>query len=468
MPKVGPIDRILASRYVFGQGMKPDNLCTDIASGFNAGAKCIGRFIGQLQPYALYVPKKPVPNDGFGLTLLLHSLSANYNQYASSHNQSELGDRGPGTLVVTPASRGPDGGYAGIPEADTFEAWADVARHYKVDPDWVTVSGYSMGGFGTYRLLARWPDLFARGMSTVGVPGSADDQVASLRNTPIMAWNADGDELVPIDESEAAEKELAATGLRFTEWLFGASDHLTLATNDEYGPAADFLGTHRVDRDPPHVTYVVDPTEDSSAADAVGDHAYWASGLSVRDPKKSKTGTFDARSDAFGVGDPKPTGVAQGGGTLNGGSHGPMPYLSRTQDWGKAPAIAKADRLVVRATNVGSATVDTQRARLSCAPQLDVVSDGPLDLRLACPPIRPRSCDGRVTIRLPRVRGRRIATVILTRRNHRVARVHGRNLRRVTITRVAPGPFSLRIYLHASRKGQRVRRVIVVRRIKRC
>src|SRR4051794_5401882 len=340
VPKVGPIDRILASRYVFGQGMKPDNLCTDIGSGFNAGAKCIGRFIGQLQPYALYVPKKPVPNDGFGLTLLLHSLSANYNQYASSHNQSELGDRGPGTLVVTPASRGPDGGYAGIPEADTFEAWADVARHYKVDPDWVTVSGYSMGGFGTYRLLARWPDLFARGMSTVGVPGSADDQVASLRNTPIMAWNADGDELVPIDESEAAEKELAATGLRFTEWLFGASDHLTLATNDEYGPAADFLGTHRVDRDPPHVTYVVDPTEDSSAADAVGDHAYWASGLSVRDPKKSKTGTFDARSAAFGAGDPKPSGVAQSGGTLHGGAHGPMPHVSRTQTWGDAPPTA--------------------------------------------------------------------------------------------------------------------------------
>jgi hypothetical protein len=188
----------------------------------------------------------------------------------------------------------------------------------------------------------------------------------------------------------------------------------------------------------------------------------------VRDPKKSNTGTFDARSDAFGVGDPKPTGVAQGAGTLNGGSHGSMPYVSRTQEWGKAPTIAKADRLVVRATNVSSATVDTQRARLSCAPQLDVVSDGPLDLRLACPPIRPASCNGRVTIRLPRVRGRRIATVIVTRRNHRVARVHGRNLRRVTIGRVSPGAFSLRIYLHAKRKGQRVRRVIVVRRIARC
>ncbi|MBW3653913.1 MAG: hypothetical protein KY433_10055, partial [Actinobacteria bacterium] len=34
--------------------------------------------------------------------------------------------------------------------------------HYRVDADWTAVTGYSMGGFGTYRLMARWPDLFSR------------------------------------------------------------------------------------------------------------------------------------------------------------------------------------------------------------------------------------------------------------------------------------------------------------------
>jgi pimeloyl-ACP methyl ester carboxylesterase len=466
VPKTGALDRILASRHAFGQGFDPSKVCFDLASSFSAGAKCVGRYVGQLQPYALYVPSKPQPRDGYGLTLLLHSLSANYNQYLSSKNQSQLGDRGPGTLVVTPAGRGPDGFYAGMAEADTFEAWADVARHYALDPDWTVVTGYSMGGFGTYRMLARWPDLFARGFSVVGIPGSADDQLASLRNTPIMAWNADADELVPIDESEQAVKDLTAAGLRFSEQLFGASDHLTLATNDEYGPGAQWLGTHRVDRDPPHVSFVMDPSEDSAAAGTVADHAYWTSGLAVRDAKR--TGTIDIRSEGFGVGDPKVKDVAQGAGTLDGGAHGPMPYAVRTQDWESPPAAAKADRLVVKATNLAGVVVDTRRARVSCAPQLAIESDGPLDLRLDCPAIArsARACDGGVTVALPRVRGRRVTLVTVTRRGARVARLRGRDVRRVTVPRVSDRAFSLRIYLHTS--GKKTRRVVVQRRVAKC
>ena len=71
--------------------------------------------------------------------------------------------------------------------------------------------------------------------------------------------------------------------MRFVHDLFPAADHLTLATNDEYGPQAAFLGEHRADRDPPHVSYVVDSRDDSATAQAVADHAYWVSGLRARD-----------------------------------------------------------------------------------------------------------------------------------------------------------------------------------------
>src|SRR5947209_4068935 len=384
VPKTGPINRILPSHYSFGQGFDPSKVCFDLGSNFSAGAGCIGRLVGQLQPYALYVPPdRPVPTHGWGLTLLLHSLSANQNQYSASRNQSELGNRGPGSLVLTPSGRGPDGFYAGFAEADTFEAWADVARRYKLDPNWSAVSGYSMGGFGTYRLLARYPDLFSRGFSTVGIPGVADPQVPALRNTPIMAWNVAGDELVPINESEAAEKHLAAAGLRFAEWLFPAADHLTLATNDEYGPAADFLGTARVDRDPPHVTYVVQPKEDSSAASAVADHGYWVSGVTLRDAGASPVGTADVRSEGSGGGDARVLGVQTGGGALLGGYHGPMPYVSRSQDWGPAPSASVRDALDIPATNVSNISIDPTRARVSCNAQLNVATDGPLTVTLA-------------------------------------------------------------------------------------
>ncbi|MDT4939229.1 MAG: hypothetical protein QOG80_2900 [Pseudonocardiales bacterium] len=379
VPASGPMDRILASHYAFGQGLDPTKVCY-ILGQFDAGAKCIGRFVGQLQSYALYVPKKPVPAKGFGMTLLLHSLSANYNQYLASRNQSELGDRGPGSLVVTPSGRGPDGFYAGVAEADTFETWADVARHYKVDADWASVTGYSMGGFGTYRLLARWPDLFARGWSVVGEPGSVKDQLVSLRNTPLLAWNSTEDELVNINTSENAVKANTAAGIRFEEDKFLTADHLTLAANDEFGPGAAWLGTQRVDRNPYHVTYVVDPTEDNVKATTVADHAYWVSDLRQR---KTGDGIVDAVSGAFGVTDAKVQPVQTGAGVLTGGEIPAMAYVSRSQQWGPFGHASAADTLRLTLTNLRSVTVDVARAGLTCGAQLIVKTDGPVTVTLA-------------------------------------------------------------------------------------
>jgi pimeloyl-ACP methyl ester carboxylesterase len=354
-----------------------------------------------------------------------------------------------------------------VAEADTFEVWADIARRYKLDPDWTVVSGYSMGGFGTYRLLARYPDLFARGFSVVGIPGTVGDQLASLRNTPIMAWNSGADELVRIDESEQAVKDLTAAGLRFVEDLFPAGDHLTLATNDEYGKGAGWLGSQRVDRNPAHVTFVVDPTEDSKEAASVADHAYWASGLSVRDPKAAPVGTFDAKSAAFGVGDGKPTGVTQGAGTIDGGNHGPTPYVERSQDWTPAPKEAMADRLDVVATNIATATVDAARAKLSCAPTLNVKSDGPLDLKITCSKglVKGSRCSKSVGFRLPRVKGARVVKAVVKRKGKTVKTVKGRNVRSLKIKRASKKAYSVRILLTTSKKGKHV---TLVRRVSGC
>jgi hypothetical protein len=225
-----------------------------------------------------------------------------------------------------------------------------------------------------------------------------------------------------------------------------------------------------VDRNPPHVTFVVDPTEDSAAAASVADHAYWLSGTTVRDPKKSPVGTVDARSAAFGVGDGKPTGVKQGGGTLNGGSHGPMPYVERSQDWEKPPATPAADRLDVVATNVAGATVDAARARLSCAPLLNVKSDGPLDLRIDCSRavVKAASCSNSVAFRLPRVSGQRVVSVVISRNGRRLKTLKGRNVRSVTLRRVSRRAFSVRVEMRTSGGGGKVRRLTLVRRVSGC
>jgi hypothetical protein len=382
VPRRGPINRIMASHRVFGEGIDYERLCGGLSAAISDYKPCTGPLVGRLQPYALYVPRKPRPRRGWGLTLLLHSLSANYNQYTGTNHQSQLGERGRGSLVATPQGRGPDGFYRDIAEADVFEVWADVARHYRLDPGWVAASGYSMGGLGTFRMLSRWPDLFARGFSVVGA-GDPDENLAGLRHTPIMTWNAAADELVQKPRYDATNAELERLGYRFSAWEFETADHLTIATNDQYAPGAEFLGEHRVVRNPAHITYVVDPETNSRRAGAVADHVYWLSGLRVAEG--AERGTIDIRSEGFGRGDAEPGELQQRTGVLEGGSRGAAPYAVRERAWGAAPAARRRDRLVVEARDVARAVVDARRARVSCAPRVDLSRAPGLTLRVRCP-----------------------------------------------------------------------------------
>jgi hypothetical protein len=374
VPRTGHLDRIMASHFSFGQGVDYGTKCL-----LSTAAECTGRYVGQLQPYALYVPSKPLPSRGFGLVVSMHGLSANYNEFLGSHEAEELGDRGSGSIFASPESRGPDGSYESYAEADVFDMWADIARHYRLNPDLTDVTGYSMGGGGTYRLSSRWPDLWARAFPIVGPPTSAAS-FTSLRNVPVLAWYAQNDELVGPEMSEQAFLNAQQAGIRYDHWVFAPAGHITLGNNDEYGPAAQFLGSHTVDRDPAHVTYVFDPSQDPEALSAT-DHAYWLSGLQLRSP--GSPGTIDVRSHGFGYGDAPVLPLQLSAGTLNGGSHGPLPYTRRTFAWGPAPPETKADVLDVRATNLSAVTIDPGRARVDCNAKVNVTSDGPLVVTLA-------------------------------------------------------------------------------------
>ena len=380
VPSTGPMDRILASHFEPQQGADWSVSCFPQAT--SGGARCPGQLQGNLQPYAIYIPSQPAPATGYGMTLLLHSLSANYNQYLSSRNQSQFGDRGTGSIVITPTGRGPDGFYDSYAGADTFEVWADVARHFHLDPAWTVITGYSMGGYGTFKLAEQFPDLFAKAQPTVGAnPANLNALVPSLRNVPVLMWNMATDELVPEASYYPTAMALDSAGYRYELDVFAPGDHLTLAINDQFAPAAAFLGVTRVDRNPAHVTYVVDPALDYPSLGFVADHAYWLGGLRVRNAAPA-TGTIDVVSHGFGVGDPAASPQQHGAGTLTGGTVPAIAYTSQFRTWAPVPAAPVADQLDIRASNGGQMAVDVARAGVDCSVRLNVMSDGPLQVTL--------------------------------------------------------------------------------------
>ena len=394
VPQSGVFDRILASHFSDGQG------ADYLTGGCGSVSACIGEMRGQLLPYAIYVPSPTPPAGGYGLTLLLHSLSANYNQFEGSRNQSQFGQRGGGSIVITPSGRGPDGWYYDHAGADTFEVWADAAAHYSLNPAFTDVAGYSMGGYGTYKFTSQFPDLFAKAQPTVGPPALGiwsppaeptgglqsltQRMLASVRNVPFLIWDQTTDELVPISGVKEQVKKFDELGYRYEFDEFHGGDHLTLAINDEFGPAAAFLGTTTVQPNPAHVSYTYNPTMDFPADGTSSGHAYWVYGVQLREGGGSAPlGTIDVRSEGFGLGDAPANGTSKGAGVMTGGAVGAQPFNSETKTWGAAPGAPVKNVLDIVATNVSHVTIDAKRAKVSCKAQLNVKSDGPISVTLA-------------------------------------------------------------------------------------
>ena len=112
--------------------------------------------LGRYQPYGVYVPRS-VPGGRFGLQMEWHGsnqgIVAQINQPGM---QQEFGED-LGRLLVTPEARGPNGYGSDVCERDLLDVMADVARTFPVDADRVFSSGYSQGGYITFRMAFLFP-----------------------------------------------------------------------------------------------------------------------------------------------------------------------------------------------------------------------------------------------------------------------------------------------------------------------
>ncbi|HEY2773556.1 MAG TPA: prolyl oligopeptidase family serine peptidase [Candidatus Binatia bacterium] len=400
VPASGTTVRMFASRLHVGEGR-------DLNS--------FPGYLGQLQPYSLYVPTTYVPGTKAPFLLNLHSLSEHYWQYNGTNMTQQIGEQR-GSLVATSLSRGDDGWYEHEAEYDVFEMWNDVASHFTLDPDRMAISGYSMGGYATYRLGTLYPDLFAKAFSQVGPPGegiwippapptgsyrgddfgttlqTADATLTNLwlenaRNLPYLNLAASTDELVPLVGPRAQNlgapeygiQGFDQLGYRFRFLVFAPCDHLALALVDNYPMAADFLGDAKVDRNPPHVTFAYVPGADDTTLGLVHDHAYWVSGVRVADVSSGSTakGVVDAISHGFGLGDPSST-AGNGAGVV-----APLSYAEVNRSWGDPPAIPVENILDLALTNLSSVRIDVARASLHPGRTLVIHSTSDADSTLA-------------------------------------------------------------------------------------
>jgi hypothetical protein len=411
VPRTGYIDRIYASHFEDAQGrgdaasLQPE----DCAAG------CVPEYAGQLQPYEIYVP--PGPQREYGLTLDLHGAGVTYNEDLGTLRQLQFADRSSEpSIVLSPEGRGEAYWWYGEGLDDVFEAWADVARHYRIDPSLVAITGASMGGYGSLKIAAQWPGLFAAAAPHIpcpsagveyngtNLPGGLDSFVypmlPSLRNIPLSIWQGGSDPICggPGPEGQASMiDELDALGYRYQERTYTGMGHVLLPT---YADQAAYLGSLRVQQNPPHITYVLNGEMNEPDLGLNADHAYWISGLTLRNSGLNlPLGTIDVFSHGFGLQDPTPLPTQTGSGVLDCGGvcySGPpggipglnatmpvLPYISQSKAWGPANHTRPKDQLDITATNVSTMTIDVRRANVDCGVKLNVATDGPIEITLA-------------------------------------------------------------------------------------
>jgi predicted peptidase len=181
---------------------------------------------------------KPVDYDAhqkYPLVLFLHGAGerGDDNKAQLVHGGRNFADatfrkRNPAIIVApqcpaesTWASFRPRAGSEGSPEAPlqrVFELLDSLQKEFSVDATRIYGMGLSMGGFGTWDILRRKPDLLAAAVPICG--GGVPESATAYATTPIWVVHGSADDAVPVDLSRKMVDALraAGSGVIYTEY----------------------------------------------------------------------------------------------------------------------------------------------------------------------------------------------------------------------------------------------------------
>jgi len=361
-----------------------------VAADFGLSIK--PQFLGRVQPYSICLPSTYVPGRPLPLTLLLHSLALGQTQFAAIdprllHEVCE----GRGSVVITPLGRGPSTWYFDTGELDVWEVWARVAEQLGTDPNRTVISGYSMGGYGAYKLGLSYPEVFAQAVVLAGPPacgvrllpdvdippdldldspcareGDSWKLLVNARWLPYVIAHGLVDELVPVVSAAEQVLELDRLGYRHRFTVYPLEDHIAWVFQDKFDDPIAHMGTGLRQADPGHITFAWYP-QLVRAELGIGPHQVWWLSKLTADPEVTARRGAIAEVDARSYARPDPTHtVRHHRGFIP--HFDPTPGVYSELDWRVGPPVAPLPYLTLRLTGVASLTVDIKRAGLASLP----------------------------------------------------------------------------------------------------
>ena len=98
-----------------------------------------------------------------------------------------------------------------------------IAEEYHVDRDRISITGYSMGGFGVWDMICTYPEMFSAAAPICG--GGLSWRVGVLNKLPIRAFHGGADTVVPPVYSETMVETVQMIGGNATLTVYPGVDH---------------------------------------------------------------------------------------------------------------------------------------------------------------------------------------------------------------------------------------------------
>lgn len=177
-----------------------------------------------LQPYSIKIPKNFDRNKKYPLFVMLHG--------SGSDDQSMLYEDELLTennfIEVAPYGRGTSNCFSDdSAEVDVKEAIDDVIKNYPIDTTKIIIAGFSMGGYGAYRIFYEYPKLFKGVVVFSGHPnlpnywlgkGHPDflkpEYLKPFKNIPVFIYHSKNDMNCPYDLTKQLVEKLIKAGAK--------------------------------------------------------------------------------------------------------------------------------------------------------------------------------------------------------------------------------------------------------------
>ncbi len=180
------------------------------------------------QEKGLKIVKDPgIRRERLGLFVTLHGSGVNEKRYILGVAQTDLNfrfrNRVDRMLVLAPKARGKSDFYLGDSAQDVLECIEHVKKLYQVDPRRVVLDGFSMGGYGAWRLGLLYPEIFKAVSvrsgaivppSRLGGENILDLLEAGKRNR-FFVVHGDQDKAVSVDNARQAVNKMKELGMEF-------------------------------------------------------------------------------------------------------------------------------------------------------------------------------------------------------------------------------------------------------------